>query len=95
MAMREDKAELRARVYLLEKERSALELKLSSQEAHQAAQEATVQHLQAQLQDIERRLQAQHQQVSMLLQFFVCSGYIGRLNFRKIQTMDLIDTDVR
>ncbi|KAJ4451550.1 hypothetical protein ANN_03016, partial [Periplaneta americana] len=62
MAMREDKAELRARVYLLEKERSALELKLSSQEAHQAAQQATVQHLQAQLQDAERRLQAQHQQ---------------------------------
>ncbi|XP_023711663.1 colorectal mutant cancer protein isoform X4 [Cryptotermes secundus] len=62
MAMREDKAELRARVYLLEKERSALELKLSSQEAHQAAQEATVQHLQVQLQDVERRLQAQHQQ---------------------------------
>ncbi|GFG35636.1 hypothetical protein Cfor_02558 [Coptotermes formosanus] len=62
MAMREDKAELRARVYLLERERSALELKLSSQEAQQAAQQATVQHLQAQLQDVERRLQAQHQQ---------------------------------
>jgi hypothetical protein len=74
--MREDKAELRARVYLLEKERSALELKHSSQEAHQAAQEATVQHLQAQLQDVERRLQVRHQQVSMLLQFSVCSGYI-------------------
>ncbi|KAJ9578304.1 hypothetical protein L9F63_005470, partial [Diploptera punctata] len=56
MAMREDKAELRARVYLLEKERSALELKLSSQEAHQAAQQATVQHLQAQLQDAELRI---------------------------------------
>ena len=63
--MREDKAELRARVYLLERERSALELKLSSQEAQQAAQQATVQHLQAQLQDVERRLQAQHQQVNM------------------------------
>ncbi|KDR23021.1 hypothetical protein L798_02176, partial [Zootermopsis nevadensis] len=62
MAMREDKADLRARVYLLEKERSALELKLSSQEAHQAAQQATVQHLQAQLQDVERRLRTQHQQ---------------------------------
>ncbi|PSN36345.1 Colorectal mutant cancer protein [Blattella germanica] len=62
MAMREDKAELRARVYLLEKERSALELKLSSQEAHQAAQQATVQHLQSQLQDAERRLHSQHQQ---------------------------------
>ena len=64
--MREDKAELRARVYLLEKERSALELKLSSQEAHQAAQQATVQHLQGQLQDAERRLQSHHQQVFIL-----------------------------
>ena len=68
--MREDKAELRARVYLLERERSALELKLSSQEAQQAAQQATVQHLQAQLQDVERRLQAQHQQVNMQLPLY-------------------------
>lgn len=95
--MREDKAELRARVYLLEKERSALELKLSSQEAHQVAQEATVQHLQTQLQDVERRLQAQHQQVSMLLQVYVQSGwlYAIKLNFRKIQMTDLSDTHVR
>ena len=70
MAVREDKAELRARVYLLERERSALELKLSSQEAQQAAQQATVQHLQAQLQDVERRLQAQHQQVNMPLSLY-------------------------
>ena len=69
--MREDKAELRARVYLLERERSALELKLSSQEAQQAAQQATVQHLQAQLQDVERRLQAQHQQVSVPLLIYI------------------------
>lgn len=69
--MREDKAELRARVYLLERERSALELKLSSQEAQQAAQQATAQHLQAQLQDVERRLQAQHQQVNMPLTLFI------------------------
>ena len=71
MAVREDKAELRARVYLLERERSALELKLSSQEAQQAAQQATVQHLQAQLQDVERRLQAQHQQVNMPLPLYL------------------------
>ena len=75
--MREDKAELRARVYLLERERSALELKLSSQEAQQAAQQATVQHLQAQLQDVERRLQAQHEQVKMPLSLYIVHTPMG------------------
>lgn len=56
MAMREDKAELRARVYLLEKERASLELKLSSLDAHQAAQLTTIQHLQIQLQETEQML---------------------------------------
>ncbi|XP_049785034.1 colorectal mutant cancer protein isoform X1 [Schistocerca cancellata] len=56
MAMREDKAELRARVYLLEKERASLELKLSSMDAHHAAQLATIQHLQSQLQETEQLL---------------------------------------
>ncbi|XP_068082210.1 colorectal mutant cancer protein isoform X2 [Anabrus simplex] len=60
MAMREDKAELRARVYLLEKERAAVELKLSSQEAQQTAQMATIQHLQSQLQETERLLEVQN-----------------------------------
>lgn len=54
--MREDKAELRARVYLLEKERASLELKLSSLDAHQAAQLTTIQHLQIQLQETEQML---------------------------------------
>nr|CAD7402616.1 unnamed protein product [Timema poppensis] len=58
MATREDKAELRARVYLLEKERASFELKLSSQEAHHAAQLATIQHLQVQLQETEQLLES-------------------------------------
>lgn len=42
MALREDKAELRARIFLLEKERATIEMKLN-------ARDAQIQHLQAQL----------------------------------------------
>ncbi|XP_043480973.1 colorectal mutant cancer protein [Leptopilina heterotoma] len=42
MALREDKAELRARIFLLEKERATIEIKLN-------ARDAQIQHLQAQL----------------------------------------------
>lgn len=53
MAMREDKADLRARLYLLEKERAALELRLSSQDTQRQAQAASIMHLQSQLQELE------------------------------------------
>lgn len=56
MAMREDKAELRARVFLLEKERSTVELKLNVRDTQIAAQHAAIQHLQAQLGDTESML---------------------------------------
>ncbi|XP_034948586.1 LOW QUALITY PROTEIN: colorectal mutant cancer protein [Chelonus insularis] len=56
MAMREDKAELRARVFLLEKERSNIELKLSARDAQIAAQQTAIQHLQDQLSDTEAML---------------------------------------
>ena len=56
MAMREDKAELRARVFLLEKERATIELKLSARDAQIAAQHAAIQHLQGQLADTEAML---------------------------------------
>ncbi|XP_043268351.1 colorectal mutant cancer protein [Venturia canescens] len=56
MAMREDKAELRARVFLLEKERATIDLKLSAREAQIAAQHAAIQHLQGQLSDTEAML---------------------------------------
>lgn len=51
--MREDKADLRARLYLLEKERAALELRLSSQDTQRQAQAASIMHLQSQLQELE------------------------------------------
>ncbi|XP_024938476.1 colorectal mutant cancer protein isoform X2 [Cephus cinctus] len=56
MAMREDKAELRARVFLLEKERATIELKLSARDTQIAAQHAAIQHLQGQLSDTEAML---------------------------------------
>ncbi|XP_014481651.1 PREDICTED: colorectal mutant cancer protein isoform X3 [Dinoponera quadriceps] len=56
MAMREDKAELRARVFLLEKERATIELKLNARDTQIAAQHATIQHLQGQLSDAETML---------------------------------------
>ncbi|XP_044010602.1 colorectal mutant cancer protein isoform X2 [Aphidius gifuensis] len=56
MAMREDKAELRARVFLLEKERSTIELKLNSRDSQINAQHTAIQHLQGQLNDTEAML---------------------------------------
>jgi len=56
MAMREDKAELRARVFLLEKERATIELKLNARDTQITAQHATIQHLQGQLNDAEAML---------------------------------------
>ncbi|XP_066598786.1 colorectal mutant cancer protein isoform X1 [Prorops nasuta] len=56
MAMREDKAELRARVFLLEKERSTIELKLNARDTQITAQHAAIQHLQGQLSDTEAML---------------------------------------
>ncbi|XP_017791820.1 PREDICTED: colorectal mutant cancer protein [Habropoda laboriosa] len=56
MAMREDKAELRARVFLLEKERATIELKLNSRDTQIAAQHAAIEHLQGQLSDTEAML---------------------------------------
>ncbi|KOX72327.1 Colorectal mutant cancer protein [Melipona quadrifasciata] len=56
MAMREDKAELRARVFLLEKERATIELKLNARDTQIAAQHAAIEHLQGQLGDTEAML---------------------------------------
>lgn len=54
--MREDKAELRARVFLLEKERATIELKLNARDTQIAAQHAAIEHLQGQLRDTEAML---------------------------------------
>lgn len=54
--MREDKAELRARVFLLEKERATIELKLNARDTQITAQHAAIEHLQGQLSDTEAML---------------------------------------
>lgn len=67
--MREDKAELRARVFLLEKERATIELKLNARDTQIAAQHATIQHLQGQLSDAEAMLAMATNKVSSDLIF--------------------------
>lgn len=67
MAMREDKAELRARVFLLEKERATIELKLNARDTQIAAQHAAIEHLQGQLRDTEAMLAMAMNKVKILL----------------------------
>lgn len=56
MAMREDKCELRAKIYLLERERENQELKLATLNSQQQAHQATIQHLQTQLCDTDTQV---------------------------------------
>lgn len=56
MGLREDKTELISKLFLLEKERSAIELKLKYVEGQQKAQAAAFQNLQGQLKDTEALL---------------------------------------
>merc|ERR1712203_954959 len=53
MAMREEKADLRAQVHLLEKEKKSLELIISSQQAQEHALKTHIQHLQDELKNQE------------------------------------------
>ena len=56
MAMREDKTEWRNRVFLLAKEKSALDLKLNSKEAQERAFLAHVDHLKAEVRDLKEQI---------------------------------------
>ncbi len=51
MAMREDKADLRAQVHLLEKEKKSLDLIISSQQAQEQALKTHIRHLQEELEN--------------------------------------------
>ena len=51
--MREEKADLRAQVHLLEKEKKSLELIISSQQAQEHALKTHIQHLQDELENQE------------------------------------------
>ncbi|XP_022253147.1 colorectal mutant cancer protein-like isoform X3 [Limulus polyphemus] len=54
MAIKEEKAELKAQVYLLEKEKGSLELRLSSQEAQEQAYLVHIEHLRTELKEQEQ-----------------------------------------
>ena len=51
MALKEEKAELRAKVYLTGKEKKALELQLSSREAQEQAYVVHIEHLKSEVKD--------------------------------------------
>ncbi|XP_054975417.1 colorectal mutant cancer protein [Sorex araneus] len=55
MAMKEEMAELKAQLYLLEKEKQALELRLSTREAQEQAHLAHIAHLKAEVEEQEQR----------------------------------------
>lgn len=78
--MREDKAELRARVFLLEKERATIELKLNARDTQIAAQHATIQHLQGQLSDAEAMLAMATNKVCFSLNIFQLFFFRGLAN---------------
>lgn len=56
MSLREDKAELISKIFILEKEKSALEVKLKYVEGQQYAQAAALKNVQGQLKDTEALL---------------------------------------
>ena len=49
--MREEKADLRAQVYMMEKEKRSLELTVSSQQAQELAMKTHIEHLQDELEN--------------------------------------------
>ena len=49
--MREEKADLRAHVYMMEKEKKSLELTVSSQQAQEFAMKTHIEHLQDELEN--------------------------------------------
>ncbi|XP_006109430.3 colorectal mutant cancer protein-like, partial [Myotis lucifugus] len=51
MAMKEEMAELKAQLYLLEKEKKALELKLSTREAQEQAYLVHIEHLKSEVEE--------------------------------------------
>ncbi|XP_046858847.1 colorectal mutant cancer protein-like isoform X2 [Xenia sp. Carnegie-2017] len=55
MALKEEKAELRAKVYLTEKEKKAVELQLTSREAQEQAYVVHIEHLKTELKDQIRK----------------------------------------
>ena len=66
MAMREEKADLRAQVYMMEKEKRSLELTVSSQQAQELAMKTHIEHLQDELENQENSLVRKYLKCTML-----------------------------
>lgn len=56
MAMREERAELRAQLFLLEKEKTSLELRLQSHETQEEAYKARINYLKSEIQDYQNSM---------------------------------------
>ncbi|XP_048749887.2 colorectal mutant cancer protein-like isoform X2 [Ostrea edulis] len=61
MAMKEEKAELRAQNYLLEKEKNALELRLSGKESREQAYVIQIEHLKSEMEERNKSQEAEQQ----------------------------------
>ena len=68
MAMREEKADLRAQVHLLEKEKKSLELIISSQQAQEHALKTHIQHLQDELENQESMVRFKKKSILVMVE---------------------------
>ena len=68
MAMREEKADLRAQVHLLEKEKKSLELIISSQQAQEHALKTHIQHLQDELENQESMVRFRKKSILVMVE---------------------------
>ena len=59
--MREEKADLRAQVYMMEKEKRSLELTVSSQQAQELVMKTHIEHLQDELENQDSLVIIDHQ----------------------------------
>ena len=71
--MREEKADLRGKVYILEKEKRSLELTISSQNAQEVAMKTHIQHLQDELENQESLVRISLHK-SILMNVFYCKN---------------------
>jgi hypothetical protein len=62
MAMREERADLRAQVYLMDQEKKSLELLINTQKSQEVALKTHIRHLQDELENQESEVTVDHRQ---------------------------------
>lgn len=91
MSLREDKTELISKLFMLEKEKSAIELKLKYVEGQQNAQAAALKNLQGQLKDTEALLAlATQNRVSILFLLYTRCPEMNFLIKKSIESLRII-----